>query len=73
MAKNIKGIMDIKLEIELNTKEFQELQQKQATLTQQLNDINQRMIKCVGKDELLQKLSSENGQNKEAVPVELEK
>jgi len=65
--------MDLKLEIEANTKEFQELQQKQTALTQQLNDVNQRMIKCVGKDELLQKLSSENGKNKEAIPVKVEK
>uniref|UniRef100_A0A6M3IR29 Uncharacterized protein n=1 Tax=viral metagenome TaxID=1070528 RepID=A0A6M3IR29_9ZZZZ len=65
--------MDLKLEIETNTKEFKELQMAQAQLTQQLNDINQRMIKCVGKDELLQKLSQENGHSKEAIPVKAEK
>jgi len=62
--------MDITKEIENNTKEFQELKEKQTALTQQLNDVNQRLIKCVGKDELLQKLSSENGQSKEAIPAE---
>jgi len=65
--------MDIKLEIENNTKEFKELQMAQAQLTQQLNDVNQRMIKCVGKDELLQKLNTENGQSKETIPAKAEK
>jgi len=51
--------MDITKEIELNTKEFQELQQKQTVLTQQLNEVNQNMIKCVGKDELLRKLNKD--------------
>ena len=65
--------MDIKLEIETNTKEFQELQQKQTILTQQLNDINQRMIKCVGRDELLQKFANENRKSKEVIPVKADR